>query len=174
VFRDHRRYGRVRGAPTGGRPTFEPTERDRARVEAFASVGIEHEDVCKVIENPSTGKPIARATVARRHSSGRDGPNGCLRRLGVEALGEGQEPAASGGEPGSGGICVNWKLHTRDEGHIPALDGFHTLDSKEAALDRACDTLMHQLHVKVLFIEGPNGERIERPQIESWCQSAKR
>jgi hypothetical protein len=30
-----------------------------------------------------------------------------------------------------------------------------------------------QVHIKVLFIEGPNGERIETPQIESWCRAAK-
>jgi hypothetical protein len=67
---------------------------------------------------------------------------------------------------------MNWKLHTRDEGHSPAVEGFHTLDSKEDALDRACD-LMRQVHIKVLFIEGPNGERIEHPQIESWCRPAQ-
>jgi len=68
---------------------------------------------------------------------------------------------------------MNWKLYTRDEGHSPALEGSLTLDSKEAALDRACDTLMRQFQVKVLFIEGPNGERIESPQIESWCRAAR-
>ena len=66
---------------------------------------------------------------------------------------------------------MNWKLHTRDEGHRPAAEGFHTLESKEAALDRACD-LKSLVHIKVLFIEGPNGERIEHPEIESWCRPA--
>ncbi len=65
---------------------------------------------------------------------------------------------------------MTWKLHTRDEGHSPALEGYHTLDTKEGALDWACD-LMRQMHVKVLFIEGPKGEQIEHPQLEAWCKA---
>jgi hypothetical protein len=69
---------------------------------------------------------------------------------------------------------MSWKLYTLDEGHRPISEGYHTLASKEAALSRACDTLRSQLHVKVLFIEGPNGKRIERQQIECWCQARQR
>jgi len=47
-------------------------------------------------------------------------------------------------------------------------------DSKETTLDRSCDTRRHQLRVKVLFIEGPNGERIENPEIEKWCNAQGR
>jgi hypothetical protein len=66
---------------------------------------------------------------------------------------------------------VKWKLHTRDEGHIPHSDGWHTFESKVAAQDRACDTIGRQRHVKVLFVEGPDGERIEYPEIEAMCKA---
>ena len=48
---------------------------------------------------------------------------------------------------------MNWKLHTKDEGHSPHLVAWSEFDSKEGALDRACDTIRHQRHVKVLRIE---------------------
>jgi hypothetical protein len=47
-------------------------------------------------------------------------------------------------------------------------------DSKEDALEAACELIgppIRQLHVKVLYVEGPNGERIEYAEIEAWCKA---
>ena len=65
---------------------------------------------------------------------------------------------------------MKWKLHTRDESLSPHLVAWSEFDSKEAALDRACDTLRSQVHVKTLYIEGPDGKRIEYSEIEAWCK----
>ncbi len=65
---------------------------------------------------------------------------------------------------------MKWKLWTRNENNRPPDKGFDQFDSKEAALERACDIIKHQWHVKVLYIEGPNGERIEYAAIETWCK----
>jgi hypothetical protein len=65
---------------------------------------------------------------------------------------------------------MKWKLFTRDETVSPPVEGSGQHDSKDAALDRACDIIRHQRHVKVLYIEGPNGERIEYAEIEAWCK----
>jgi hypothetical protein len=46
-----------------GMPAFEPTDRDRAQVETLASYGVEHEDICLLVINPRTGKPIAPKTL---------------------------------------------------------------------------------------------------------------
>jgi hypothetical protein len=67
---------------------------------------------------------------------------------------------------------VKWKLHTQDEGHCPHLVAWSDHDTKEAALDRACAT-RSQLLVKILFIEGPHGERIEPREIEASCKARR-
>jgi hypothetical protein len=46
-----------------GRKPFEPTEEQRRQVEAFAAYGIPQEDMCKLIPNPRTGKPIDLKTL---------------------------------------------------------------------------------------------------------------
>lgn len=46
-------------------PAYEPTEPDRRIVESMASYGIDHHEICKVILNPRTGKPIAPKTLRR-------------------------------------------------------------------------------------------------------------
>jgi hypothetical protein len=44
-------------------PAFEPTDRDRAQVESLASYGVDHDDICLLVINPRTGKPIAPKTL---------------------------------------------------------------------------------------------------------------
>ena len=62
---------------------------------------------------------------------------------------------------------MKWKLWTRNENIMPATTESEQHDSKDAALERACDIIRHQRHVAVLYIEGPDGERIEAADI-SW------
>ena len=66
---------------------------------------------------------------------------------------------------------VKWKLHTRGENFSPPVEGSGQYDSKDAALERACGLIRQQLHVKVLYIEGPNGERIDSADIAEWCKA---
>lgn len=47
------------------RPTYEPTEADRRQVETLASYGVKEDDICLLIINPQTGKPIAPKTLRR-------------------------------------------------------------------------------------------------------------
>lgn len=46
-----------------GRKPFEPTEKDRGRVEALSAYGIEQGLICKLIINPTTGKSIDEKTL---------------------------------------------------------------------------------------------------------------
>jgi len=62
---------------------------------------------------------------------------------------------------------MKWKLWTRNENIMPATTESEQHDSKDAALERACDIIRHQRHVAVLYIKGPDGERIEAADI-SW------
>lgn len=52
-----------------GRKAFEPTEKDRAYVETMAGYGIEHNHICKLIDNPRTGKPISPKTLRKTFRS---------------------------------------------------------------------------------------------------------
>jgi hypothetical protein len=65
---------------------------------------------------------------------------------------------------------MSWKLWTIKRSEKP---GFQRLESREDALHRACD-LLQQIHVKVIRIEGPNGERIALAEIEKWCRANRR
>jgi hypothetical protein len=65
---------------------------------------------------------------------------------------------------------MKWKLWTRNENIRPAVVASEEHDSRDKALEAACDR-MKQRHVKVLHIEGPNGQRIEYPEIEKWCKA---
>jgi hypothetical protein len=66
---------------------------------------------------------------------------------------------------------VSWKLHTRNENVRPPLPGSQHFDSQEDALEAAYRLMATQLHTKVLYIEGPSGERIEYSEIEKWCKA---
>jgi hypothetical protein len=59
--------------------------------------------------------------------------------------------------------------HAQHEYQPPEI-GFHTYDSRDEALRAACDK-MKVAHVAVLYIEGPNGERIEQDAIKRWCDA---
>jgi hypothetical protein len=68
--------------------------------------------------------------------------------------------------------AMGWKLYTRDESTRPNIeDGSTEYDSKDRALERACDIIRQNRHVKVRHIEEPNGQRIEITEIEAWCKS---
>jgi hypothetical protein len=47
-------------------PPFRPTDEQRRSVERMAAVGIKHSDICKVIINPRTNKPLDEK-VMRKH-----------------------------------------------------------------------------------------------------------
>jgi hypothetical protein len=64
-----------------------------------------------------------------------------------------------------------WKLRTLDQTVTPFLESGKDYDSKDDALNAACELLDH---VKVLRVEGPDGEQIELPEIEKWCASTGR
>jgi hypothetical protein len=64
------------------------------------------------------------------------------------------------------GTAVKWKLWTRND---IIGKGFDEFASKDAALERARE-IIRQLHVKVLYIEEPDGNRIELEAIEAWCK----
>jgi hypothetical protein len=61
---------------------------------------------------------------------------------------------------------VKWKLHTRNEGLQPPLEEWELFETREAALDRACDTLRHQRHKsyssKDLTASGSKARRLKR------------
>lgn len=46
-----------------GRPGYEPNAQHRKIVNAMTSCGIPVDDICKVIDNPATGKPIDKKTL---------------------------------------------------------------------------------------------------------------
>ena len=71
------------------------------------------------------------------------------------------------------GTPVKWKLWTRNDNVRPALEASEEHDSRDKALEAACDR-MKQRHVKVLHIEGPNGQRIDSATIEAWCKGKSR
>lgn len=47
-----------RQEPPGGRPRFVPSKALREDVLRFASFGLSHEDICKLVVNPNTGKRL--------------------------------------------------------------------------------------------------------------------
>jgi hypothetical protein len=48
-----------------GRPAFQASQEQKNMVKAMVGFGIPVEDICKVIENPATGKPIDKKTAYR-------------------------------------------------------------------------------------------------------------
>jgi hypothetical protein len=65
---------------------------------------------------------------------------------------------------------MTWKLHTSDGRMQQTMQGFEQYDSRVSALETACDR-MRETHVKILYIEGPNGERIEAAAVVAWCKA---
>jgi hypothetical protein len=65
---------------------------------------------------------------------------------------------------------MKWKLFTRDDNVRPPIVGSAQHDSKDDALEAACDYGRQGHHIAVLYIEGPNGERIESKDIAAWCK----
>jgi hypothetical protein len=68
---------------------------------------------------------------------------------------------------------MKWKLWTRDENVRPPIEGFEPDQhgSKDAALEEACALIRMRLHTKVVYIEEPNGNRIDSAEIEAWCKA---
>jgi hypothetical protein len=58
---------------------------------------------------------------------------------------------------------VKWKLWTRND---IIGKGFDEFASKDAALERARE-IIRQLHVKVLYIEEPDGNIVETPMMSN-------
>jgi hypothetical protein len=64
-----------------------------------------------------------------------------------------------------------WKLWTQDENVQPPAVGSDEFDSDKRALEKACDLITRSVHVKVLYIEKPNGDRFELDAIKAWCDA---
>jgi hypothetical protein len=69
-----------------------------------------------------------------------------------------------------------WKLHKTDGGHRDLATGKGATisaeyPSREDALDAGCKL---PAHVHAEFIEGPNGQRIEKTEIEEHCAARAR
>jgi hypothetical protein len=62
-----------------------------------------------------------------------------------------------------------WNLWTQDEKVTPPIEASMPYETKEAALSAACVALKTQ-RLKVLYIEGPDGERMEEEEIRTWCR----
>ena len=69
-----------------------------------------------------------------------------------------------------------WKICTRNESVSPPIEGLENTeyDLKEDALKAAWQLKYGPtatLHIKVVHIEGPNGERIEPEEITAWFEA---
>jgi hypothetical protein len=64
---------------------------------------------------------------------------------------------------------MSWRLKTEDEKVDKPLSYTDEFTSKEEALNTAYEYCTLVLYRRVLHIEGPNGERIEQPEIAEWC-----
>jgi hypothetical protein len=72
---------------------------------------------------------------------------------------------------------MKWKLWTQDETVSPAVVSSEPHDSKQDALDAACELIgppIRQLHVKVLYIEEPDGNQIGFEKVQAWCKARHR
>ena len=47
----------------GGRPSYEPTERERRQIRSMSGLGLTQLDMCQLIVNPETGRPIDGKTL---------------------------------------------------------------------------------------------------------------
>jgi hypothetical protein len=73
-------------------------------------------------------------------------------------------------------MTSGWKIWTRNEDVSLPVEGLDTTqyDSKEDALKAAWQLKYGptaKLHLKVVHIEGPNGERIEPDEIAAWFEA---
>jgi hypothetical protein len=73
-------------------------------------------------------------------------------------------------------VTGGWKIWTRNENVSLPVEGLGTTqyDSKEDALKAAWQLTYGptaNLHFKVVDIEGPNGERIDREEIAAWFKA---
>ncbi len=57
------------GRINNGRPFFEPTDEQRAYVEALTAFGIPQEHICEMVINNITGKPITKPTLEKYFAS---------------------------------------------------------------------------------------------------------
>jgi hypothetical protein len=64
----------------------------------------------------------------------------------------------------------SWKLHTLNENVRPPVLSYDQYPSKDDALRAACNELKKP-HVKVEFIEGPDGAKIDEDAVEEYCRS---
>jgi len=66
---------------------------------------------------------------------------------------------------------MNWKLFTKNESVKEPIEVSADFASKDKALAAAYDFHVNPgRHMKVLYIEGPNRERVEESEIEEWCR----
>ena len=65
-----------------------------------------------------------------------------------------------------------WRLHTRNENFREAAKTTVTYPTQSEALSAAYTLFIHpSLRKKPVYIEGPDGQRIEQDAIETWCQN---
>jgi len=77
-----------------------------------------------------------------------------------------------------GVTAMKWKLYTRDENPNPPVGGFEPKqhDSKDDALEAAWQMLYGPTgnrHLKILYIEEPDGNRIEAAEIHAWFKALR-
>jgi hypothetical protein len=73
---------------------------------------------------------------------------------------------------------MKWKLYASDENVRPPADGPHTeqYDSKDDALEAAWQMIYGPTgnrHLKILYIEEPDGNRIEAAEIRAWFKALR-
>jgi hypothetical protein len=70
-----------------------------------------------------------------------------------------------------------WKLYTVNQNSRPLPEGrdppleVEEFDSRQEALQRACDYIRHQIHIKVDRIEGPGTNRMDYQAIKAVCDA---
>jgi len=64
---------------------------------------------------------------------------------------------------------MTWKLWTQNENFRPVEPEATHYEWEEKALQGACAYIRHSAHVKVLYIEKPDGGRIGLDAIKLWC-----
>ncbi len=52
-----------------GRPSYQPTPEHKKMVSTLCGFGVPVDDICKVIENPSTGRPIDKKTLYKYYKN---------------------------------------------------------------------------------------------------------
>jgi hypothetical protein len=84
----------------------------------------------------------------------------------------GFEESAIGGRDAARGHQMAWKLYTRNENFREPPQTCTTHPSRADALEAAYVLFIYPSLRKTPFlIEGPDGDQIDRAQIEAWCQA---